>query len=482
MNGEREINIFEMLLVACLKWRRIVLLGVIVAVLAGGVAAFKYVKSINNANLTPEQNTTKTTADGAAIDENQLREEIKNTERALSDQQEYNDNSWMMEIDPKNQWMGLLTIYIKLENQSTDATVKNDSAGLRICSAYAEYVASDAFYDSVITDNNLEFSKIKYLRELVSINVSSNAYAINMLVTADTRENCETLLRLLEKAVWNKYESIDSAVDAHTLVASETSLYSVANLDLERTQEDNIQKVSTLSAQLEALRNTLEALNKPNVVAPAPSKITASDLVRKAAKSAVIGGIAAILVLGMYYCAIYVFSTCVYGEEIFDNRICTIGELPESGKRDAKGIDALIMKLFAVKIRRNEYEERIKVVALHASKLAAETGIMVNDKSDNDSEYKGICGNGKIALVSDMPTEELDALAKSMLDTNDKIYAAGNILSDYQAALESTEASSVIVVVKCGQSRRDNIRQMIAQLEDRKANVLGVLFTDAIAR
>lgn len=467
MNEEREINLLEMLLVACLKWRCIVIISVIIAVLAGGVAAAKYAIRISG----PEE-VKKLQADYEAEvaawkeEGSQINNDISSAERSLAEQQEYNDNSWMMEINPKEQWVGALNLYIDTNYQiMPGSSVQNENPAKRICYAYSDYTTPDSFYDEIIKENELDFAKTTYLRELAKVEVSETRCSIKVSVVADTEERCKSLLSLFESAIRKRFDFINTTIGEHTLTASDISVYSMVNPELEKMQDDNRGKVNSLTAELGSLQSKLAEWEKKEKSITVPV-VTVAGVFKKSIKFFIIGGIAACLVLGMFFCAKYVLAQRVYGEEAFDKDVRSLGELPEN-KKTTKGFDALIMRCFDVKVNRSEYEQRVKIIAMHAAKLAEE------------SEASG---NGKTALVSDIDENELEELAKEMAGTNEKIYAAGNILSDYQSAVESTEASNVIIVVKCRESRRENITQMIKQLKDRKTKVLGVMFVNVIAR
>lgn len=468
MKEEREIKLLEMLLVACLEWRRIVVIAIIIAFISGGAAATIYSLQISDPETVEKLQTTYDSEVASWNAEGlKIKDSIKKIERNLADQKEYNENSWMMRINPDDRWFGYLDMYIDTDYKiMPGVSIQNENPAPRICYAYADYVGQNAFYDAIITDNNLDFAKITYLKEITDISISSSKYSIEVTVTADTEENCKNLLSLFENAIRDRYDFINTTIGEHKLTTSDISVYSVIDFELERKQADNLENIESLTINAGALQYKLIEWEEKKEEISIPV-VTVGGVIRKAIKYFLIGGFAAAFAIGLFYCFKYIMTQRVYGEEFFDETVRSLGEIPEKEAKSSKGIDALIKRGFAVKIKSTEYDQRVKVTAMHAAKLAEEIADV---------------GNGKIALVSDMDISELEELAKDMAVINDRIYAAGNILSDYKAAGESTEASSVIVVVQCRVSRRENIAQMITQLKDRKTNVLGVMFTDVIAQ
>lgn len=468
MKEEKEVDLLEMLLVACLEWRRIAKIAIIIAIISGILSGAAYFIQISNPEQVEKlQKTYDAEVASWSAEGIKIKKSIINAERNLADQQEYNENSWMMRINPKDQWQGSLNMYIDTDYKiMPGSSIQNENPASRICNAYKDYVSQDAFYDALINDNNLDFTKVTYLREISDISINTGNYSIEVTITADTEERCKNLLSIFEAAIRDRYEFINSTIGEHRLTTSDYLIFAKVNLDLERKQADNVEKIESLTVNIGALQFKLIEWEEQKNDIKMPV-VTIGGVIRKTIKFFLIGGFVTGLVLGMYFCFKYIMTKRVYGEESFDDAVPSLGELPEKKAKTSKGLDALLKRGFAVKIMGSEYDQRVKVIAMHAAKLAEEITNV---------------GNGKIALVSDMDMSELEELAKDMAATNDRIYVAGNILSNYSAATESTEASCVIVVVQCRISRRENIVQMLTQLKDRKANVLGVMFADVIAQ
>lgn len=459
---EEEINLSAMLLHICLRWRVFLVVMIVFAVVVGGtklamnIQGLKDPENVERMKAEYEDELTAYEAEGDA-----LKMQISENQRNLQLQTEYNDNSILMKIDPRNEWVASMNLYVDTHYQiMPGSSIQNENPAYKIICAYYDYYNSGEFFTTVMDKLSFDIGELKYLKEVLSVSFDTSRYAITINVVADTKEHSEELVRVAGDAFLSRYNFVNSSLDEHTLNKSETVSYSQINTDREAYQlaqenQENVwkQNVPDLNEQYREWEKKESSIERPIV--------DMQGAVRRGLKWCVIAA-----VIGCFVCAVVFFLQYLLSGKIreagnFGPNARVLSELPAQKKRKTP-IDRQICRVFGVVIKESEYDSRVEAMALSLGKML-------------DAMQ---CENATVAFIGDVKDAELKALTgqiEKTLTGKHKIVAAGNMIVDPAAAKIAYAADAVVVVAKQNASPRKTYMQFCDKLSACKVQVLGTV-------
>lgn len=468
---EKEINLKRLFYKALKHWRVAAVVGIASAVVVGGTKCTMELVKISDPEIRMERQLEYQGELALYQQEGDLiRKEIDTIELSLIQQEDYNENSVLMEIDPYNEWRGSIDFYVETDWKiMPDSSYQNQNLANQIVRVYNTYITNGELYQYVIDrlDAPLE---IRYLREVLSGSADATNFLIHFTVRGVTQEECQKLLALIEEGMRAKQTEILETVGEYELLTTNNVTYSQINYELEQSQKDNLQAVSDLNTALATKQ--FEQLEweraEKKIVAPVISKL---DAVKEGLKWAALTGTIAVVVIFVLYSLGYVLSKLVQDRDEFDGWGCFVAELPRSyKKRSFQWVDRLVGKWFLGNVQANEYETRLSAVA----KQMGEAAKLSSQKTEPT-----------LALVGDLPQEELVALATSMQKaksvTGVRFVVAGNPLLEAEAIESILTADDVVLVAKQEYTKKETVYQMREQVQGLKKALAAVVLTDADA-
>lgn len=459
---EEEINLSAMLLNICLRWRVFLIVMTVFAVVVGGtklamnIQGLKDPENVERMKAEYEDEMTAYEAEGIV-----LKTRVSENQRNLQLQTEYNDKSILMKIDPRNEWVASMNLYVDANYQiMPGSSIQNENPAYKIICAYYDYYNSGEFFTTVMDKLFFDIEELKYLKEVLSVSFDTSRYAITINVVADTKERSEELVRVAGDAFQSRYSFVNASLGEHTLTASAMASYTQVNTDREAFQiaqknQENVwlQNVPELNEQYREWEKKEASIVKPIV--------DMRGAVRRGLKWIVIAA-----VIGWFVCAVIFFLQYLLSGKIREAgnlgpNARVLSELPAQKKRKTP-IDRLICRVFGVVIKESEYDSRVEAMALSLGKML-------------DAMQ---CENATVAFVGDVKGAELKALADQTAKTltgKHKIVAAGNMIVDPAAAKAAYAADAVVVVAKQNASPRKTYMQFCDKLSACKVQVLGTV-------
>ena len=249
---EPEISIGKIIYRIFRDWRKIFVIALIIAVIAGaGNFVLKKVKTSDGEYLKKvEENfareLTAFEATGAT-----LQREIINLEETRSQREEYNEASILMKINPFREFNASLQLYIATDYQIVpELTYQNIDLSNRILRSYVTYMLNGGMYQYIM-DHLSQPVELRYLKEVLSISPDYDNRMVTLSVRhVDVRE-CEEILNYALEAITAKQSEIVEAIGEHELNSVNQAVYEAVNLELDEWQKANIQYVSDLSIILQ---------------------------------------------------------------------------------------------------------------------------------------------------------------------------------------------------------------------------------------
>lgn len=459
---EEEINLSAMLLSFCLRWRTVVIVMLVFGIVVGGTRLAMNIQGMRDPERVEQMKAEYEDALAAYQAEGvALKTQISENKRSLNLQTEYNKKSMLMQIDPRNECVASMSLYVDTNYQiMPGSSIQNENPAYKITCAYYDFYSSGEFFTTVKDKLSFDLGEMKYLKEVLNVTFDTSRYAIVINAVADTKEHCDELVRVAGDAFQSQYSFVNSSLGEHTLKNSDIASYTQINTDreayqIEQKNQENIwlQNVPELNEQYREWEGKESSIERPIV--------DMHRAVRNGIKWIVIAG-----VIGLFGCAVLFFLKYLLSGKIREAgnlgpNACVLAELPNQRKKK-NAIDRQICRLFGIVVRQSEYNSRVEAMALSLGKML-------------DARQ---CESKTVAFVGDVKSAELRELAEQTektLSGKYKIVAAGNMIVDPAAAKAAYSADAVVVVTKQNASPRKTYLQFCDKLAACKVQVLGTV-------
>lgn len=460
---EDEINLVTLLFKAFQKWRSLLIVAVVAAVAVGGTKLAINIQGL----IDPEEVEKKTTqhrdllglyeAEGEALERR-----LADNQRNLVLQIDYNEKSMLMKVDPRNEWVGSVNLYIDTGYQILPGTsIQPENPAYKITYAYNDYYSSE-FYTDVMGKLTFDIGELKYLKEVLGASVDANRQSISIGATADTKEHCDEMIRLATEAFQSRYDFVKASLGDHTLTSSTPVSYAQINASREQYQVDQEAREKILTENIYSINEEYREWEKKEDDLKLPI-IDWGHAIRNGIKwmllAGVLGGFVGVAVLFVKY----MFSGRIKSAEDLGRGMFVLAELPVRGQKKSK-IDRLVYRIFGVAVKESEYDGRVEAMALSLDKMLKGRGLE----------------KGTIAFVGDVRENAVRALVKQvgqMLPDAYKAVAAGNITLEPAAAKAAYDADAIVLVAEQDVTMKKAYEQICGKLEACKLKVMGaVLF------
>lgn len=332
---EQEVDLKDLILAILRRWRSIIVVGILMAVVMGGYAAVSGSRA-----GAGESEDEQTYEDALALYESEktgLEMEIENLEMTLKGLSAYQENSLLMKISPYNKPVASAEVYIDAE----------DSQVMRsLAKAYTAVLKNENTLEKLYQILPLEdqyllelFSVDSYLQGMVTVEyaadsstVTSTYYGedINMLsikATAGDQETAGLLLEALLGEMESSEGELAASIGPHTLNVVDEGISAVVDMELAKKQQDNRDSRSQLTTALENSQTAYDELEEPAV--PSAGGVSMGRVL----KYVVLGGAVGVFLMAFAYCVVYLMSDKIHSEKDLKSRfgIKILGVMPGSG-------------------------------------------------------------------------------------------------------------------------------------------------------
>lgn len=317
---EHEIDLKQLFLVLCTKWKLILIVALAGLVLGGVYGA------VRRGTITVEVPAEETQEEEAEplvsewevyeVQKRLYEERITQNVRLLEDQKNYLKESLRMGIDYRDTSVASAAIYI---TRDEDFQLQSrDSAGLsittmRILNSYVSAIYSAPVMETIA--RKIDTDAI-YVRELISASVNEKISAVSISVPAGDDETAERILDELLKAVEDAHSQIVSEYDSHEMSVTRFEIYSGISNGIRDAQNEATRLMDTYNNQIVADKTALSKLEEPKeeeepvetttadteaATTTIPAPFSMRNVVKKAGMGCVAGVFLCVMALAMYY-------------------------------------------------------------------------------------------------------------------------------------------------------------------------------------
>lgn len=472
---EREISLQRVFYRALRDWRKCFIIALITATFIGvGNFVFKRVllsspEKLESAELDYNRELTAYEARGESL----LRE-IDNLEETRKQQEEYNNSSILMQINPFREFNASVQLYVATDYQIIpELTYQPIDLSSRILQSYLIYMQNGEMYQYIL-DHLTEEIELRYLKEIFSFSADYNTRMVTLHIRGVDEQSCSEILGYALEGIYLKRAEILAAIGEHELNSLNQSIYETVNLDLDAWQKNKQQYVLNLTVNLKEKLDALTAWR----LSPMPNKEYELAAIAKDSLKKMFLGLIIVAVLVAGFIAFQsIFSGRVQAAQDLKERfrLRIIAQIPQQHKkRILNRIDRAFAKMSGLIVNESDAEQ---LVALAAESISAEIAARTKEKTEKGTVSQK---NIKLAFTGSIAEDEIKNLLSDMKWENGfSAVSVPNILQNPAAVSAVMDADYVILVEKQEESSYSQIERELEELTVWKKEVLGVIVLGA---
>ncbi len=449
METERIIDLKDMLYWSLKQWRRILVGAIIIALLAGLYQVYRGLRTVmDEEKLQRAQNKYEIAIKDYAATGERLKTNISNLQEQSANQQEYNEKSVLMKIDPMNKWIGEFQVYIDSKYQiNPNLTYQNLDMTNRLISAYASYLRSGELYQEIL-EQDPDIDEIRFLKEIYGVVADPSTSTITVNCVGAKETDVQRLLNLIKTKFAEQYEMVRNAIGDHDYNILTESVYSTIDLDLDETQKKNRLIISEYSNKIAETNKELEDWDQ--LAEPKPEYGTRYTA-KQAIKFIILGGVIGVIVMCIWFAVKYAVSDTVKTDSDWRNfSISLLGRIfrSEKKKKFLPGLDALVDRIFG-RVRTVTQEQSCAVTARSIGAALKGQGIT------------------EAVLVGKLPEDMAEMLSRQLnaAEPGVGLRCAGDVMTDPSAAPAMEGVDQVLLVAERYTTRCADIEQTLTLLK-----------------
>lgn len=450
--NEQVIYLKDLVFVALRQWRKILIVAVIGALVAGvyaGISGWNSLKDVEaqEYDLAHQQ----LLQESHEIKKESLEQQISTLEDGIAHQYTYLEESVLMQLDPYAYYEGYLSLYMDTGYQILPGMdYQNPDKTSQVVANYDIILKGEESLQTLAGEMGIEE---KYLLELITTeNPSQNRSMLNIQVKCPDQESAEKLLDILFQQIEAAQERVSKAVTEHEIVVIEQYVRQQIDTNLSKLQQGEVDRLIELMNSLDAVQQEKKELELPMI-----QTVSVSSVLKKAVVITVLGG-----VLGAFAVAGVAWVMHIAGGKVYSARMLqswtgvkVLGSVPAPEPNNR--IDRWLRKL-----ERKEScdpAEKIKLIALNTASFVADTK--------------------RVLITGSVDTEYSSLLADALRQTapNTEVVMSGNILCSADAIKALMQTDAVVLVETCNVSRYDEVASKAKLIGDHGKSIVGcVLF------
>lgn len=479
---EMELNLADMFWAIMMKWRALIICGILFAILAGGVS---YIKSVKQIEAEKQATTQEIKLEGEALDN---AEDYLAYWELYKKQKEYNENSLMMQLDGNRFYKATLSYYIDNKYILEYPEIAKSDNIAAFTNQYISYLECDEFYDKLPDAADNQDKKAYYSEAIDFLNQYGGGKAIridaNLLTIAvyhENREECLAIAQIIDEIITEKQAEVTQLLGEHEVIQVRNECILTADDDLleyqnknfvaqntqrvnMNTMEKNLTKneLAYVSQKMQEERDSIEAEGEALTQAEEGLQNVSPSISKKLV---VVGFLAGVILAAGVAALAYLFRAKLHMRDDFERLygVKLLGNVVyDKRKKKLFGfVDRLLIKLRDCRRHYFKEEEICGMIAAGVRIAAA--------KADTDKVFvtgTNLEGKGKEFI------KKLDNLLKK---DNITMLIGNNILYDPAALEKLVETGHVVLVEEAEKSLYDEIRKEIETCRYHKIDVIGAV-------
>lgn len=299
----REVSLPRLLLLTLRKWRSMLAVGLILAVLLAGMKVVREYRNRTVSNTAHEEYLAAMEIYNASVESYSTA--IERFQTKIDAKQKYFNESLLMQIDPHNECVSTVTMVVRTPGleQADDAAPRagevQSSAVVNasnVMHAYTDFIASGISYDEIAASLGIPEQSV---RELVLITVDQFHFSSEFKVQArsmDPETSRQIMDHILEEIDRNEAEFHRTLGEFEVSVVNRSEETAVDTVLLQQ-QTELQNSIVTLQRNLQTSQTSLKELVKPTEATGASTK----TIIKHGIKYGVVGMAGGIFLMILLY-------------------------------------------------------------------------------------------------------------------------------------------------------------------------------------
>lgn len=457
---DREINLIELFWQILLRWRQMICLGIIFAILFAGMRYIRDVKSYQAAQNT----NTGEKVEKLSEDEMQEVTAAKTLITRIEEYESYLETSVLMQINPYKKPVVELQYYVDSDYTFNYTQESQSDYTQDLMSLYYNYIASGKMSHNLIKEANLSVGQAD-ISELLTVSVSGSTIFIKIVCT-DVKE-MDAVAESIKNQLSEKEIELQK-VGIHELKLLGESKNEIVDNNLIDRKGVISNTISTLNTQLNMLKTNMSELQLDllNSEIEEVEDVKETGVVPGFNYKYVILGIAfgIFLVCAGVACKM-VFSARLQNPEEVRNQygVYLLGEVSVQSRKK-QFLSIIDDGILAIKNRRKKklpIEQQIKIVSAKIALSCKQHGIDCIYMTG--SEYENV------------DETILDTFKQELAVHEIQVKEGGNIFYNSESLKLGTEIGNIIFIEQVGKSFYDEISNELNLAKEQRNYILGVV-------
>ena len=342
---EQEIDLKDLMFAVLHKWRPVILVAVVLAVVLGGAKGAMTYRQQNDPEVSKEtREKYQEELDLYEKNKETAEREIENLKTDIANQQEYLDKSIWINMSPYDVCESRIDMYVTTGYEIMPGMVyQNQDYTDTILQAYQGLLTSSAVMEDVAKSVGTE---PRYLKELVNVTIGTNGGQLNHLLTINvkhkTKSDAKKVMDEMLDHMNELHGQVVASIGEHTVNTVNSSVSAMVDLTLADTQRAETERLTSLNNSLEEKQKTLDELEEPKEAAS-----SAMAALKSGIKYAVLGGVLGGFMVVFFICVAFLMSDKLYSAKELKNRyrIKILGTMPIRRKKPIGKIDAWLNRM-----------------------------------------------------------------------------------------------------------------------------------------
>lgn len=472
LGQERIITVADLIKEIVRKFWLVIVLAIVFAGLLGGYKYVKDSKAVETEKIA--ENTSDVSSSNLSAEDQEAVQNVLLVQDNLLQQQEYADNSVLMQIDPLKEDIVILQYYFDTE-QSVGSDVRYS-----LLNAYQNYV-NEGNLAADLEEYGQQI-EVQYLGELITcetnMNDSSNMVLIEGIGTSFTikvihedQELCTSLAEDIKACIQQYQINLNNTMGRHELELVDESYSQVVDKDLWTYKFDRVNSITSMQEKIDALKENLsedqlavvEAYSsqaKDENIEAEDSSTNVSVSISK--KYVLVGGAIGVVLACLFIIIAYIMRGTINKAEdlqyLYNLRI-----LGEIGSGNNNIFLAIWNKVIGRKEKRLGLEEQAELLRTNLK--------LVCEKRQQQKIL--LCGNDEKGL------HRVKKLLEGFCKQNVQLEYVADLLYTPASLSKLSGADSIIFVEQVHKSQYTDIVKKIEICSEQDIEILGVIVFNA---
>jgi len=310
---EQEIDLKDLIFYIVKRWRQILLIAVILAVVLGGYKLCRGV--LNDKQYVDDlQKTYDSDFKSYHLTKDGYERKINTLVQNIDYEENYEKNSVLFQLDPFNKCVAKMNLFIRTEEEYNSINMVDPADSL--VKAYSSMLKSKSTIEKASLENSLDIS---YLRELLNIEADYNGNMISITVTYKDENGAQKILDTILDSIKTSQNEVESNLGIHSIIFMNGETSMIADQKLADFQNERSDKLTQMQKNLEETQLALDELVEPQQ----PTNESFSGVLKSAIKYGFAGGVFGAFMVAFIFCIIYMMNPRLRSSEEFISRFNT---------------------------------------------------------------------------------------------------------------------------------------------------------------